>query len=227
MPILEWRAAGCASLQAASRREKGEQKNRMRRSPSRNGATRAIDIERIMQMIPHRYPFLMIDRVVDVVPDDHGDRHQERLDQRAFLPGPFPAAPGDAGRADHRGDGADRRGAGRAHAGPGLGRQARLLHVASTARAFAARWSRATSCRSMSSKQRNARQCVEVQRRGEGRRHLIAEATFAAMILDDGLMPTDPSDRDRRAGREACRDVTIGPYCIVGPSVALGDAGRA
>ncbi len=26
-----------------------------------------IDIERIMQLIPHRYPFLMIDRVVDVV----------------------------------------------------------------------------------------------------------------------------------------------------------------
>jgi 3-hydroxyacyl-[acyl-carrier-protein] dehydratase len=29
----------------------------------------SIDIERIMQMIPHRYPFLMIDRVVEVVPD--------------------------------------------------------------------------------------------------------------------------------------------------------------
>ncbi len=28
-----------------------------------------IGIERIMQMIPHRYPFLMIDRVVDVVAD--------------------------------------------------------------------------------------------------------------------------------------------------------------
>jgi 3-hydroxyacyl-[acyl-carrier-protein] dehydratase len=27
------------------------------------------DIERIMQMIPHRYPFLMIDRIVDVVAD--------------------------------------------------------------------------------------------------------------------------------------------------------------
>ena len=28
-----------------------------------------IDYERITRMIPHRYPFLMIDRVVDVVPD--------------------------------------------------------------------------------------------------------------------------------------------------------------
>ena len=28
----------------------------------------AIDVHRIMEMIPHRYPFLMIDRVVDIVP---------------------------------------------------------------------------------------------------------------------------------------------------------------
>ena len=28
-----------------------------------------IEVERIMRMIPHRYPFLMIDRVVDVVAD--------------------------------------------------------------------------------------------------------------------------------------------------------------
>ncbi len=30
----------------------------------------AIEIERVMRMIPHRYPFLMIDRVVDVVRDE-------------------------------------------------------------------------------------------------------------------------------------------------------------
>ncbi len=27
----------------------------------------SLDIERVMQMIPHRYPFLMIDRVIDIV----------------------------------------------------------------------------------------------------------------------------------------------------------------
>ena len=35
-------------------------------------ACRTVDlvtIERVMEMIPHRYPFLMIDRVIDVVPD--------------------------------------------------------------------------------------------------------------------------------------------------------------
>src|SRR5919206_1681841 len=29
-----------------------------------------IDMQRIVEMIPHRYPFLMIDRVVDVVPNE-------------------------------------------------------------------------------------------------------------------------------------------------------------
>ncbi len=29
-----------------------------------------IDIERVMEMIPHRTPFLLIDRVVDVIPDE-------------------------------------------------------------------------------------------------------------------------------------------------------------
>lgn len=34
-----------------------------------NRTTKVIDINRVMQMIPHRYPFLMVDRVIDVVPD--------------------------------------------------------------------------------------------------------------------------------------------------------------
>ena len=29
-----------------------------------------IDVVRIMEMIPHRYPFLMIDRMIDVIPDE-------------------------------------------------------------------------------------------------------------------------------------------------------------
>ena len=29
----------------------------------------AIDVMRVMEMIPHRYPFLMIDRAVDLVAD--------------------------------------------------------------------------------------------------------------------------------------------------------------
>ena len=33
------------------------------------GTGKLIDIERVMQLIPHRYPFLMVDRVIDLIPD--------------------------------------------------------------------------------------------------------------------------------------------------------------
>lgn len=33
------------------------------------GTGRVIDINEVMELIPHRYPFLMVDRVIDVVPD--------------------------------------------------------------------------------------------------------------------------------------------------------------
>jgi len=32
-------------------------------------AGKTLDIERVMQLIPHRYPFLMVDRVVDLIAD--------------------------------------------------------------------------------------------------------------------------------------------------------------
>jgi len=36
-------------------------------SENQAGTGKTIDISRILEMIPHRYPFLMIDRVVDVI----------------------------------------------------------------------------------------------------------------------------------------------------------------
>jgi 3-hydroxyacyl-[acyl-carrier-protein] dehydratase len=60
------------------------------------GAAR-IDIERVMQMIPHRHPFLMIDRVIDCVPNQHAtgiknvsineDFFQGHFPERAVMPG--------------------------------------------------------------------------------------------------------------------------------------------
>jgi 3-hydroxyacyl-[acyl-carrier-protein] dehydratase len=60
------------------------------------GGTR-IDIERVMQMIPHRHPFLMIDRVIDCVPNQHAtgiknlsineDFFQGHFPERAVMPG--------------------------------------------------------------------------------------------------------------------------------------------
>jgi len=52
-----------------------------------------IDILRIMDMIPHRYPFLMIDRVTDVVPDESAVGIKNVTINEPFFQGHFPGHP--------------------------------------------------------------------------------------------------------------------------------------
>jgi len=52
-----------------------------------------IDIHRIMQMIPHRYPFLLVDRVENVVPGESGIGVKNVTINEPFFPGHFPARP--------------------------------------------------------------------------------------------------------------------------------------
>ncbi len=52
-----------------------------------------IGIERIAQMIPHRYPFLLIDRVVDVVPDATAVGIKNVSINEPFFQGHFPQRP--------------------------------------------------------------------------------------------------------------------------------------
>jgi 3-hydroxyacyl-[acyl-carrier-protein] dehydratase len=52
-----------------------------------------IEIERIMQMIPHRYPFLMIDRVVSVVPDATAVGIKNVSINEPYFQGHFPQRP--------------------------------------------------------------------------------------------------------------------------------------
>jgi 3-hydroxyacyl-[acyl-carrier-protein] dehydratase len=56
-------------------------------------AVAEIDILRIMQMIPHRYPFLMIDRVVDVVPGESAVGIKNVTYNEPFFQGHFPQRP--------------------------------------------------------------------------------------------------------------------------------------
>ncbi len=51
------------------------------------------DIERIMEMIPHRHPFLMIDRVVDVVGDVRATGIKNVSINEPFFQGHFPGRP--------------------------------------------------------------------------------------------------------------------------------------
>jgi 3-hydroxyacyl-[acyl-carrier-protein] dehydratase len=52
-----------------------------------------IDIQRIMEMIPHRHPFLMIDRVVDVVTNLRATGIKNLSINESFFQGHFPSRP--------------------------------------------------------------------------------------------------------------------------------------
>jgi len=52
-----------------------------------------INRERIMQMIPHRDPFLMIDKVVDVVANDRATGIKNVSPQEYYFRGHFPSRP--------------------------------------------------------------------------------------------------------------------------------------
>jgi 3-hydroxyacyl-[acyl-carrier-protein] dehydratase len=55
------------------------------------GAT--IEIERIKQMIPHRYPMLMVDRIIDVVPNMRATGIKNVTINEPFFQGHFPSFP--------------------------------------------------------------------------------------------------------------------------------------
>jgi 3-hydroxyacyl-[acyl-carrier-protein] dehydratase len=52
-----------------------------------------LDIERIRAMIPHRYPFLMIDRVVEIVPDESAVGIKNVSINEPYFAGHFPQRP--------------------------------------------------------------------------------------------------------------------------------------
>jgi 3-hydroxyacyl-[acyl-carrier-protein] dehydratase len=52
-----------------------------------------VSIERIMEMIPHRYPFLMIDKVIDMVPGENATSVKNVTINEPFFVGHFPGKP--------------------------------------------------------------------------------------------------------------------------------------
>ena len=59
----------------------------------RGGVIAEIDIQRIMQMIPHRHPFLLIDRVIDVVPGESAIGIKNVSINESYFQGHFPQRP--------------------------------------------------------------------------------------------------------------------------------------
>ena len=56
-------------------------------------ATTSVDIKRILQMIPHRYPMLMVDRVIDMQLDQSAVGIKNVTINEPFVQGHFPAEP--------------------------------------------------------------------------------------------------------------------------------------
>lgn len=52
-----------------------------------------ISIEKIMEAIPHRYPFLLVDKVIDVVPGESATGIKNVTINEPFFPGHFPQKP--------------------------------------------------------------------------------------------------------------------------------------
>jgi 3-hydroxyacyl-[acyl-carrier-protein] dehydratase len=52
-----------------------------------------IDIHRIVEMIPHRYPFLMVDRLLEVIPGESAVGLKNVTANEPFFQGHFPGRP--------------------------------------------------------------------------------------------------------------------------------------
>ena len=49
-----------------------------------------LDIEEIRNRLPHRYPFLLVDRVVSVEPGERIEAYKNLSINEPFFDGPFP-----------------------------------------------------------------------------------------------------------------------------------------
>ena len=52
-----------------------------------------MDIQRILSILPHRYPFLLVDRVVECVPGSHIRAYKNVSVNESFFQGHFPGVP--------------------------------------------------------------------------------------------------------------------------------------
>jgi 3-hydroxyacyl-[acyl-carrier-protein] dehydratase len=53
----------------------------------------AVDIAKVMQLLPHRYPFLLVDKIVEINGDESGVGIKNVTINEPFFPGHFPAFP--------------------------------------------------------------------------------------------------------------------------------------
>jgi 3-hydroxyacyl-[acyl-carrier-protein] dehydratase len=62
-------------------------------SVEQKGSAADLDILQIMELLPHRYPFLLIDKLVDLVPDESAIGIKNVTFNEPFFQGHFPGRP--------------------------------------------------------------------------------------------------------------------------------------
>ena len=62
-------------------------------SKDANNALQAVDIVRVLELLPHRYPFLMIDKIVDINGDMSATGIKNVTMNEPFFQGHFPGKP--------------------------------------------------------------------------------------------------------------------------------------
>ena len=95
--IAHLRRIGARRAAARARRTEGDGRERRERGGGRSGAAattvESFDIAHIMRAIPHRYPFLLVDRIVDVVKGVSAIGVKNVSINENFFQGHFPAHP--------------------------------------------------------------------------------------------------------------------------------------
>ena len=62
-------------------------------SEARSGGPATLDVEHIKRLIPHRYPFLFVDRLTEIVPGESAVGIKNVTVNEPFFQGHFPAEP--------------------------------------------------------------------------------------------------------------------------------------
>ena len=175
----------------------------------------------ILRLLPHRYPFLMIDRVIDIRGDDHGIGIKNVTINEPHFTGHFPDNPVMPGVLMIEGM-AQTAGVLVLRLLPPPEKQRGMFFLTIDKAKFRKPARAGRHPRISRRQDRAPPQHVVVSRRGEGRRRAHRRSRSRRHYLPRTEMAAiDPTARVADGARIG-EGVEIGPYCLVGPHVELG-----
>ncbi len=91
--ILAARSGHKANVELAKKIRVVQKKQQMQQKSKKGNENAFMDINGLLDIMPHRYPFLLIDRIIDVVPDKHVTALKNVTINEPFFQGHFPGHP--------------------------------------------------------------------------------------------------------------------------------------